>query len=73
MITLRWLAEELASPAPHGTILALHLPPVPSVLDLSVLVELRDQAALAEVLEGSDVRSIIAELENASWEAGEHA
>ena len=57
---LDWLAEELSSPAPHGTILAMHHPPVPSVLDLSVLVELRDQPALAEVLEGSDVRSIIA-------------
>jgi Icc protein len=57
---LDWLAEELASPAPHGTILAMHHPPIPSVLDLAVLVELRDQAALAEVIEGSDVRSIIA-------------
>jgi Icc protein len=57
---LDWLAEELSSPAPHGTILALHHPPVPSVLDLAVLVELRDQASLAEVLEGSDVRSILA-------------
>ncbi|PJJ61470.1 phosphodiesterase [Compostimonas suwonensis] len=57
---LDWLAEELSSPAPHGTILAMHHPPVPSVLDLAVTVELRDQAALAEVLEGSDVRSIIA-------------
>ncbi|MGV8884046.1 MAG: phosphodiesterase [Microbacteriaceae bacterium] len=57
---LDWLAEELASPAPHGTVLALHHPPIPSVLDLAVLVELRDQAGLAEVLEGSDVRSIIA-------------
>ena len=57
---LDWLAEELASPSPHGTILALHHPPVPSVLDLAVSVELRDQKSLAEVLEGSDVRSIIA-------------
>lgn len=57
---LDWLAEELASPAPHGTILAMHHPPIPSVLDLAVLVELRDQAGLAEVLHGSDVRSIIA-------------
>jgi 3',5'-cyclic-AMP phosphodiesterase len=57
---LDWLAEELSTPAPHGTILALHHPPVPSVLDLAVRVELRDQAGLAEVLEGSDVRSIIA-------------
>jgi Icc protein len=57
---LDWLAEELSSPAPHGTILAMHHPPVPSVLDLAVSVELRDQWSLSEVLEGSDVRSIIA-------------
>ena len=57
---LDWLAEELAIAAPHGTILALHHPPVPSVLDLAVMVELRDQRGLAEVLQGSDVRSIIA-------------
>lgn len=57
---LDWLAEELSTPAPHGTILAMHHPPVPSVLDLAVRVELRDQGELAEVLEGSDVRSIIA-------------
>ena len=43
---LEWLEAELATPAPDGTILALHHPPVPSVLDLAVLVELRDQTAL---------------------------
>ena len=57
---LDWLAEELATPAPHGTILAMHHPPLPSVLDLAVAVELREQSGLAEVLLGSDVRSIIA-------------
>ncbi|MHB1172483.1 MAG: phosphodiesterase [Lacisediminihabitans sp.] len=57
---LDWLAEELSAPAPHGTILAMHHPPLPSVLDLAVAVELRDQSGLAEVLEGSDVRSILA-------------
>ena len=57
---LDWLAEELSVAAPHGTILAMHHPPVPSVLDLAVLVELRDQESLAEVIRGSDVRSIIA-------------
>lgn len=57
---LEWLAEELETPAPDGTILALHHPPVPSVLDLSVLVELRRQSELAAVLRGSDVRSILA-------------
>jgi Icc protein len=57
---LDWLAEELSVDAPHGTILAMHHPPLPSVLDLATLVELREQSALAEVLEGSDVRSILA-------------
>jgi Icc protein len=57
---LDWLAEELSVAAPHGTILAMHHPPLPSVLDLAVLVELRDQSGLAEVLYGSDVRGILA-------------
>ncbi|THG32367.1 phosphodiesterase [Naasia lichenicola] len=57
---LAWLAEVLATPAPHGTILAMHHPPVPSVLDLATAVELRNQQRLAQVLRGSDVRSIIA-------------
>ncbi len=57
---LRWLAGELEVPAPHGTILALHHPPVPSVQDLAVLVELRDQRSLADVVRGSDVRTILA-------------
>jgi Icc protein len=57
---LDWLARELETPAPDGTILALHHPPVPSVLDLSVLVELRDQASLAAVVRNSDVRTILA-------------
>ena len=57
---LDWLAEELSVPAPDGTILAMHHPPVPSMLDLAASVELRDQADLAEVLEGTDVRSILA-------------
>ena len=56
---LEWLAAELETPAPDGTILALHHPPVPSVLDLAVLVELRGQAALAGILRNSDVRTIL--------------
>jgi len=57
---LAWLAETLATPAPLGTILAMHHPPVPSVLPLAASVELRDQDRLAEVLRGTDVRGIIA-------------
>jgi Icc protein len=57
---LTWLSETLATPAPLGTILAMHHPPVPSVLPLAASVELRDQPRLAKVLRGSDVRAIIA-------------
>jgi Icc protein len=57
---LQWLANELKTPAQDGTILALHHPPVPSVLDMAMTVELRDQYKLAEVIRGSDIRSIIA-------------
>lgn len=57
---LAWLAAELATPAPEGTILAMHHPPVPCVLDLAVLVELQQQHRLAAVLAGTDVRSILA-------------
>jgi Icc protein len=57
---LAWLADELARPALDGTILAMHHPPIPSVLDLAVSVELRDQSRLAQVLMGSDVRAILA-------------
>ncbi len=57
---LAWLAEELRVPAPDGTILAMHHPPIPSVLDLATAVELRDQSRLADVLHGTDVRSILA-------------
>lgn len=57
---LAWLGAELATPAPEGTILAMHHPPVPSVLDLAVLVELQDQHRLAAELAGTDVRTILA-------------
>jgi len=56
---LAWLAAELATPAPDGTLIALHHPPVPSPLGLIALVELRDQHRLAEVIEGTDVRGIL--------------
>ncbi|MET0735901.1 MAG: phosphodiesterase [Microbacterium sp.] len=57
---LAWLVDVLATPAPLGTILAMHHPPVPSVLPLAATVELRDQRVLAQVLRGTDVRAIIA-------------
>ncbi|MBF0817534.1 phosphodiesterase [Microbacterium paludicola] len=56
---LEWLRGVLAEPAPEGTLLALHHPPIPCLQDLAVTVELHDQPALAEVLRGSDVRAIL--------------
>ena len=57
---LVWLAEELAVPAPHGTVLALHHPPIPlPMLRAAELIELADQHLLAEVIAGSDVRAVL--------------
>jgi Icc protein len=57
---LNWLADVLSEPAPLGTILALHHPPLPSPLLTAATVELHNQHELAAVLAGTDVRSIIA-------------
>lgn len=57
---LSWLAEQLAEPAPEGTVLAMHHAPLPVVQDLAASWELLGQRELAEVLAGSDVRAILA-------------
>lgn len=57
---LEWLAAELAEPAPLGTILALHHPPLPSHVPMFDILELRGQDRFAEVIEGSDVRAVLA-------------
>jgi len=58
---LRWLSDVLATPAPHGTLLAMHHPPVPApMIPASELIELIDQQPLADVLAGTDVRGILA-------------
>jgi len=57
---LAWLRGVLATPAPLGTILALHHPPIPSHVPLFDILELRDQGRLAEVIAGTDVRAILA-------------
>jgi len=56
---LSWLADELREPAPHGTLLALHHPPIPTPLALMTVLELRAQSRLADVIRGTDVRSIL--------------
>jgi len=56
---LDWLADVLATPAPHGTLLALHHPPIPTPIDLMALIELQGQNRLADVIRGTDVRGIL--------------
>ncbi len=57
---LTWLSEELTTPAEHGTLLALHHPPIPiPMMRAAEIIELADQHRLAEVITGSDVRGIL--------------
>jgi 3',5'-cyclic AMP phosphodiesterase CpdA len=55
-----WLEDVLAEPAPHGTFLAMHHPPIPiPMLPAAAIIELDDQQRLADVLAGTDVRMIL--------------
>lgn len=57
---LTWLADVLATPAEHGTLIALHHPPLPlPMLRAAELIELLEQDRLAAVIEGADVRGIL--------------
>ncbi len=57
---LDWLRDELSTPAAHGTILAMHHPPIPvPTLEPAAIIELLDQDRLAEVIRGTDVRQIL--------------
>ncbi|MET0975284.1 MAG: metallophosphoesterase [Leifsonia sp.] len=56
---LDWLAAVLAEPAPHGSVLTLHHPPIPTPLAAMQILELQRQERLAEVVRGSDVRAIL--------------
>ena len=50
----------LAEPAPHGTVLAMHHPPIAvPMLPAAAIIELDDQERLAEALAGTDVRMIL--------------
>jgi Icc protein len=57
---LAWLADLLATPAPHGTILAMHHPPIPvPMLPPAAIIELHEMDRLEAVIRGSDVRIVI--------------
>ncbi|MDR6892017.1 phosphodiesterase [Falsarthrobacter nasiphocae] len=57
---LDWLRGVLSEPAPRGTIIAMHHPPIPVIQPLAQLVELRGQREFADAVRGTDVRSILA-------------
>lgn len=57
---LDWLSAELATPAPHGTVLAMHHPPLEAHNPLVRLIELEERSKLAKVIEGTDVRTVLA-------------
>lgn len=56
---LDWLRDQLATPAPRGTVLVMHHPPLPSPVPTVHLLRMHDSDALAEVLTGTDVRLIL--------------
>lgn len=58
---LTWLADVLATPAEHGTLIAMHHPPIPTPLLWAMdMIELQDQDRFAAVVAGTDVRGILA-------------
>jgi 3',5'-cyclic-AMP phosphodiesterase len=57
--TLGFLGDELESPAPDGTVVALHHPPIPTPIEPMAGLMLRRPERLSEVVEGSDVRLIL--------------
>jgi len=57
--TLRYLRSELATPAPDGTIVALHHPPILSPVEPMARMALRDPGRLRDAIAGSDVRLVL--------------
>ncbi|SFP70371.1 3',5'-cyclic AMP phosphodiesterase CpdA [Amycolatopsis rubida] len=56
---LDWLRTELATPAPAGTVLALHHPPMPMAVPLMEELGFRGIDELAGVIRGTDVRIVL--------------
>jgi 3',5'-cyclic AMP phosphodiesterase CpdA len=56
---LEWLTDVLAKKAKHGTVLALHHPPIPTAHPLLARIGLRDPSRLGDVVRGRDVRFVV--------------
>ncbi|TFV47196.1 metallophosphoesterase [Blastococcus sp. TF02A_35] len=57
-VQLEWLRDVLVEPAPAGTVVTFHHPPL-SVSPEWAAASLRNPSALADVLRGSDVRAVL--------------
>lgn len=55
-----WLREQLRMPAPLGTVIVMHHPPVPYRTDVMRLLEFVDDDELADIVRDTDVRLILA-------------
>jgi 3',5'-cyclic AMP phosphodiesterase CpdA len=59
-VALAWLGSLLARPAPAGSVVVLHHPPIgPGSSPLMGSVKLRNADRLAQVLSGSDVHAVL--------------
>jgi 3',5'-cyclic-AMP phosphodiesterase len=57
--TIGYLRSEIATPAPDGTVVALHHPPIPSPIRPMSRMALRDPERLRGAIAGSDVRLVL--------------
>jgi 3',5'-cyclic-AMP phosphodiesterase len=57
--TLDYLRAELGMPAPDGTVVALHHPPIPSPIQPMTRMALRDPERLRDAIADSDVRLVV--------------
>jgi 3',5'-cyclic AMP phosphodiesterase CpdA len=59
-VQLEWLTAELATPAKHGTVLAMHHPPLEAHNPFVRIIGLDERDRLAAIIAGTDVRTILA-------------
>jgi 3',5'-cyclic AMP phosphodiesterase CpdA len=57
---LEWLRAELVQPAPEGTLVVLHHPPIPGPVPIINYLVLQNPEALADAIQGSDVLAVLA-------------
>jgi 3',5'-cyclic-AMP phosphodiesterase len=57
--TLSYLRSQLRTPAPDGTVVALHHPPIPSPIQYMSRLALRDPERLEQAIAGTDVRIVL--------------